>query len=116
MPPKVDIQKCDGCKAEKEPLCVQICPGDLMVLGENLKAYCRMLRDCWDCMSCVKACPKGAIETRIPYQIGYHGAKLIPMLGTDTITWTCIDIYGNVERFIYKNRGKIEKQEQESDF
>ena len=33
MPPKeTDEEKCDGCKAEKETLCEQICPGDLMHL------------------------------------------------------------------------------------
>jgi adenylylsulfate reductase, subunit B len=104
MPPRVNQEKCDGCKAEEETLCEQICPGDLMALGENQKAYCRAPRDCWDCMSCTKVCPVGAIETRMPYQLGYHTAKLIPMMGTDNITWTCIDIDGNVERFRYKNR------------
>jgi adenylylsulfate reductase subunit B len=67
MPPKVNLQKCDGCKGEKEALCEAICPGDLMCLNsETLKAACRSPRDCWDCMSCVKACPQGAIETRLP--------------------------------------------------
>lgn len=108
MPPKVEREKCDGCKAEKETLCEQVCPGDLMTLDENKKAICRMPRDCWDCMSCVKICPKGALETRIPYQIGFHGAKLIPLMGTDTITWTLIDINGKVERFHYINRGSLD--------
>ncbi|CEP66393.1 4Fe-4S ferredoxin-type, iron-sulphur binding domain [Moorella glycerini] len=105
MPPRVNLAKCDGCKAEKEPLCEQICPGDLMTLNpENQKAYCRSPRDCWDCMSCVKSCPQGAIETRLPYQIGYYQAKLIPLMGTNRITWTCIDINGKVERFSFKTR------------
>ena len=105
MPPKVNPQKCDGCRAENEPLCVQICPGDLMVLDENTgKAYCRSARDCWDCMSCVKACPHGAIETRLPYQLGYYPAKLIPLVGSNKISWTVVDIHGNVERFTFKTR------------
>ncbi|MEW6264249.1 MAG: 4Fe-4S binding protein [Thermodesulfobacteriota bacterium] len=104
MPPKVDIEKCDGCKAQAEPLCEQICPGDLMTLGPDRKAFCRSLRDCWDCMSCTKVCPVGAIETRIPYQLGYFGAKLTPMVGANSITWTAVDINGKVERFRYKTR------------
>ena len=108
MPPRVDLEKCDGCKAQAETLCEQICPGDLMVLGDNGKAYCRAKRDCWDCMSCTKACPVGAIETRIPYQLGYHKAQLIPMMGTNSITWTCVDIHGNVERYRYRNRNEPE--------
>ncbi len=109
MPPRTDREKCDGCKAEEEPLCEQVCPGDLMTLGEDKKGYCRMPRDCWDCMSCVKACPKGALETRIPYQLGYHVARLIPMMGTNTITWTCIDLNGKKETFRFVNRGEVEE-------
>ncbi len=73
MPPRVDREKCDGCKAEEEPLCAQICIGDLMVLGENKKAYCRSPRDCWDCMSCTKICPVGAIA--LPYQIVFASER-----------------------------------------
>lgn len=107
MPVYVVKDKCDGCKGKEEPLCEQICIGDLMTLDPDTgKAYCRSLRDCWDCMSCTKICPKGAIEQRVPYQIGYHGAKLIPMMGTDSITWTCVDINGKVERFSFRTRNK----------
>ncbi|MEW5899581.1 MAG: 4Fe-4S dicluster domain-containing protein [Bacillota bacterium] len=105
MPPRISLQKCDGCKGEKEALCVAICPGDLMVLNEDTgKAYCRSTRDCWDCMSCVKACPQSAIETRLPYQLGYYPAKLIPLMGSKRVTWTCIDINNKIERFTYQNR------------
>jgi adenylylsulfate reductase subunit B len=40
--------------------------------------------------------------------LGYHVAKLIPLMGTDTITWTLIDINGKVERFHYTNRGSLD--------
>jgi adenylylsulfate reductase subunit B len=115
VPPKVLTNKCDGCKAEKEPLCEQVCPGDLMTLGDNGKATCRDPRDCWDCMSCTKICPQGAIETRVPYQIGYHEAKLIPMMGTNRVTWTCIDIDGNVERYIVKNHNDVDDDDDDED-
>jgi len=49
-----------------------------------------------------------AIETRIPYQLGYHGAKLTPYMGKNSITWICKDIYGKEERFNYKNRLEVE--------
>ncbi len=39
-------------------------------------------------------------------RLAYHGAKLIPMMGTDSITWTCVDIDGKVERFSYRTRNK----------
>ncbi|MBZ4687525.1 MAG: adenylylsulfate reductase, subunit [Clostridia bacterium] len=104
MPPKINLTKCDGCKAEEEPLCEQVCPGDLMTLNEDGKAMCRDAGDCWDCMCCTKICPQGAIETRLPYQLGYYPAKLIPRVGTNKIMWTCVDINGKVERFVVKTR------------
>ena len=104
MPPMVDKKKCNGCRGKEEPLCVNICPGDLMTIGKDEKAFCRPMRDCWDCMCCTKICPMKAIETRIPYQLGYHGAKLTPFVGKNTITWICTDIYGNEERFKYNTR------------
>ena len=107
MPPRVNREKCDGCRAENEPLCEQICPGDLMTLNrQTSKAYCRSTRDCWDCMSCIKICPQGALETRLPYQLGYYPAKLIPLMGTDRITWTCIGLDGKVERFVVRTRNE----------
>ena len=70
-------------------------------------AHCRYFKE-KKCRVCEKVCPVGAIETRMPYQLGYHKAQLIPMMGTDTITWTCVDIHGNVERFRYRNRTEPE--------
>jgi len=108
MPPKVDKKKCNGCPGKPEPLCVRICPGDLMAIGEDGKAFCRSLRDCWDCMCCTKDCPMKAIETGIPYQLGYHGAKLVPFMSKGAITWICTDIYGKKEKFRYRNRNNVD--------
>lgn len=71
---------------------------------ENGKAYCRATNECWDCMSCVKACPCGALETRIPYQLGYYKATLRPIMGKDSITWKCRDIHGRESVYKYVNR------------
>jgi len=70
------------------------------------KAFCRNTRDCWDCMSCTKACPCAAIETRIPYQLGYHKATLRPIMGKDKIIWKCVDINGQETSYEYRNRLK----------
>lgn len=108
MPPYVLKNKCNGCKGIfEEPQCVKICIGDIMAIDEESgKAYCRSPRDCWDDMACTKACPMKAIEQRIPYQIGYHGAKLIPFMGKDSITWKLVDLEGNEEKFTFKIRNK----------
>lgn len=102
MPPVVKQEKCIACGA-----CENICPGNLMVLEDsNSRAYCRSARDCWDCMACVKACPVQALEVRIPYQLGYYPAKLIPEVSRTEIVWTCSDIYGKEETFKVKVRNK----------
>lgn len=106
MPPYVLKDKCNGCKGIFDvPQCVEICPGDLMAIDpESEKSYCRSLRDCWDCMACTKACPMRAIEQRVPYQIGYHGARLQPFMGKDMIVWKLVDIHGNEEKFSFRIR------------
>ncbi|WP_031513080.1 4Fe-4S binding protein [Desulfofalx alkaliphila] len=102
MPPVINKEKCTGCGK-----CEEICPGDLMEVDESTKvAFCRDTRDCWDCMACTKECSSGAIETRIPYQLGYYPAKLIPKKRAKEIEWTCIDIYGKEEKFIVKTHNK----------
>lgn len=107
MPPRVQPNKCNGCEDLPESRCEAICPGDLMAVDPATgKAFCRSARDCWDCMSCTKACPRAAIETRVPYQLGYHKATLRPILGKDKITWKCVDIHGQETSYAYANRIK----------
>ena len=105
MPPRILTDKCNGCEGRAESYCEEACPGDLMAVDEaTRRAYCRSTNDCWDCMSCTKACPRGAIETRIPYQLGYHKATLRPIMGKKHITWKCVDIYGKESVYKYRNR------------
>lgn len=105
MPPRILTEKCNGCEGLPESRCEEACPGNLMVVDAATgKARCRCTRDCWDCMSCTKACPRAAIETRIPYQLGYHKASLRPIMGKEHITWKCVDIHGVETTYKYRNR------------
>lgn len=113
MPPMVIPDKCDGCQSEGEPLCQMVCPGDLMTIDKSTnKAVCRDPGDCWDCMNCVKACPRQAIQTRLQYQIAFFPGKLIPLVGTHSVTWTLIDCKGNVERFVMKTLTGDDEEEE----
>ena len=86
MPPRIDLNKCNGCGGKPETACEMVCPGDLMMLDpETGKARCRATGECWDCMSCIKVCPTGALQTRMPYQLGYYKASLRPIMGKDCI-------------------------------
>jgi adenylylsulfate reductase subunit B len=97
----VNTKKCNGCGHLGEPQCVKICPGDLMAIDpETGKSYIKEEGDCWDCMACVKICPMRALEIKLPYQLAYYKASLIPRVSKETITWTVTDIDGNTETFV----------------
>jgi adenylylsulfate reductase subunit B len=100
-----DHGKCTGCRNLDEPRCVRNCPGDLMALDPATgKAYNRDPRDCWDCMACVKLCPHGALETKLPYALADYGAALRPQVKEDRIIWTCKDSSGRVEEYVIRTR------------
>ena len=60
MPTFVYMTRCDGCGH-----CVDICPSDIMHIDETYRrAYNIEPNMCWECYSCVKACPHQAIDVR----------------------------------------------------
>ena len=60
MPTFVYMTRCDGCGE-----CVDICPSDIMHIDKKLRrAYNIEPNMCWECYSCVKACPHQAIDVR----------------------------------------------------
>lgn len=89
-----DASRCRRCAR-----CVDICPGDLLYLPEDGPSAIREPRDCWDCMSCVKACPEGALETVIPFTIANFGASLRPVVSEDKIVWILRCPDGRKEEF-----------------
>jgi adenosine phosphosulfate reductase beta subunit len=60
MPTFVYMTRCDGCGH-----CVDICPSDIMHIDKvTRRAYNIEPNMCWECYSCVKACPHNAIDVR----------------------------------------------------
>ena len=60
MPTFVYMSMCDGCGK-----CVEICPSDIMHIDPAMRrAYNIEPEYCWECYSCVKACPQNAIDMR----------------------------------------------------
>jgi adenylylsulfate reductase subunit B len=60
MPTFVYMTRCDGCGH-----CVDICPSDIMHIDTvTRRAYNIEPNMCWECYSCVKACPMNAIDCR----------------------------------------------------
>jgi len=105
MPSFVNPEKCDGCKGGEKTACMYICPNDLMVLNpDEMKAYNQEPDQCWECYSCVKICPQGAIEVRHYADLAPMGGYVQPMRGTDSIMWTIKFRNGNVKRFKFPIR------------
>ncbi|HAM06602.1 MAG TPA: adenylylsulfate reductase, partial [Ruminococcaceae bacterium] len=48
----IDKQKCIGCGR-----CRNVCPGSLIKLDSDNRAYIKYPKDCWGCTSCIKECP-----------------------------------------------------------
>ena len=104
MPVYIDKDICNGCHGSKNPPCMKLCPGDLIFI-DNEKAILREKKDCWNCYVCVKACPIGAIEMKLSYQMGFFNSTLKPYkISDDMIGWKAIDINGNVEEFKIKTK------------
>lgn len=60
MPTFVYMTRCDGCGH-----CVDICPSDIMHIDPTYRrAYNIGPNMCWECYSCVKACPHHAFDVR----------------------------------------------------
>ena len=76
MPTFVYMTRCDGCGH-----CVDVCPSDIMHIDKTYRrAYNIEPNMCWECYSCVKACPQHAIDVR-----GYadfaplgHSVRVLP--------------------------------------
>jgi adenylylsulfate reductase subunit B len=113
MPTYVDPNKCDGCRGLQRTACMYICPNDLMKYDPELgKAFSKehgMAFNqepdlCWECFSCVKACPTGAIVMRGYADVVPLGGSLVPLRGTDAIMWTAKYRNGQVKRFKFPIR------------
>ncbi len=82
-----------------------ICPNDLMILDpEEMKAYNQEPDACWECYSCVKICPQGAISARPYADFCPMGGTCIPLRSADSIMWTVQFRNGNVKRFKFPIR------------
>lgn len=85
MPTFTDMTKCDGCGE-----CVDICPSDIMHIDKVYRrSYNIEPNFCWECYSCVKACPQQAIDVR-----GYadfaplgHSVRALREEDKGTISW-----------------------------
>ncbi|MCF8103865.1 MAG: adenylyl-sulfate reductase subunit beta [Desulfohalobiaceae bacterium] len=105
MPSYVNPEKCDGCKGGEKTACMYVCPNDLMILDEKeMKAYNLEPDQCWECYSCIKICPQGAITARPYADFAPMGGTSIPLRSAEDIMWTIQFRSGEVKRFKFPIR------------
>ena len=89
MPTYVNPDACNACADVHEgPLCVYICPNDLMVLDQgSMKGLNREPDMCSECFACVKMCPQEAIDARGYADFVPLGATVKPRRNDREIFW-----------------------------
>ena len=106
MPTFVDPNACNTCEGEdKGPLCVYICPNDLMKLKGD-KGFNQEPNLCSECYACVKLCPTEAIRVRGYADFIPLGAEVQPRRVELGLTWTVRFRDGEVLEFTYPSRTK----------
>ena len=78
----IDKQKCIGCGK-----CRNVCPGSLIKLDSDNRAYIKYPKDCWGCTSCIKECPKYAIRFYLGADIGGMGSLVHTEKNGDILSW-----------------------------
>ncbi len=78
----IDRDKCIGCGR-----CHDICPGTLIKLDSENRAYIKYPRDCWGCTSCLKECPVYAIRFYLGADIGGAGSLVHIEKQGDILSW-----------------------------
>ena len=106
MPTYVDPNACNACAEEHlGPLCVYICPNDLMVLDTGSdKGFNQEPEMCSECYACVKLCPEEAIHVRGYADFVPMGASVQPHRTEDGLTWDVHFRDGREFQFTYPSR------------
>ena len=106
MPTYVDPNTCNACEGVHEgPLCVYICPNDLMVLDSSInKGFNQEPEMCSECYACVKLCPQEAIHVRGYADFVPLGAVVQPHRVDNGLTWDVRFRDGREFQFTYPSR------------
>lgn len=80
-----DKSKCTGCSC-----CAVICPGNIIGIDDEGKAYLRRPSDCWGCLACIKECSAGAISFVLPPEMGGNGGQLSVRRENHRTEWTIV--------------------------
>jgi adenylylsulfate reductase subunit B len=96
------MTRCDGCGE-----CVDICPSDIMHIDPvTRRSYNIEPNFCWECYSCVKACPQHAIDVRGYADFTPLGAsvRVLREAANNTIAWKIRYRDGRIKEFSFPIR------------
>lgn len=79
---KIKKKNCVACGA-----CQRVCPGNLIWLDEDKKAYIKYPKDCWGCTSCIKECKHKAISFYLGADMGGQGGLLTTSVEKGKRVW-----------------------------
>ena len=95
----INKEKCAGCGQ-----CSIVCPGSLIKMGEDKKAYMKYPKDCWGCSSCIKECKFEAIALYLGADIGGMGSLMTVRSTPDTLTWNIEKRDGTSEQILINKK------------
>ena len=84
--------------------CEKVCPGSLIKLGEDKKAYMKYPKDCWGCSSCIKECHFGAIALYQGADMGGMGSRMTVLSKEDKLYWTIEKQDGSTEQVVINKK------------
>ena len=94
----VYMTRCDGCGH-----CVDICPSDIMHIDKTIRRAVNIEPNfCWECYSCVNACPQQAIDVRgdADFAPMGHKVRVLREEKKGTISWKIKIRNGTVKEFV----------------
>ena len=91
----IDKSRCAGCGQ-----CSIVCPGSLIKMGEDKKAYIKYPKDCWGCSSCLKECKFEAIALYLGADMGGMGSKMSVASREQYLDWKIEKRDGSVETIV----------------
>jgi Indolepyruvate ferredoxin oxidoreductase, alpha and beta subunits len=87
----INQKTCVGCKK-----CLSVCPGTLIKLNQEGKAFIKYPKDCWGCSSCIKECQAKAIDFYLGADIGGRGRRVQGEMKADQVIWKITETDGTI--------------------
>ena len=88
----INAKQCVGCGK-----CSMFCPGRLIHMNADGKAFIKYPKDCWGCTSCLKECAVHAIRFYLGADMGGAGSTLSVKSKGDIREWCVTSPDGSVQ-------------------